>query len=477
MEIISWQFAALLLISLAVYHLLPRRGQNIWLLVCSLYFAASWKLVFAGILSLSILVNYIFGRIIGQKPIFSKIWLITGIGLNAAGLLFFRFAGNNLFELLIHFISGRTALTTEILLPIGFSFYTLQAISYLVDVYQKQIPQENDLIDFAVFLAYFPHLLSGPIERSRTFLPQLKNPRVVNNETLAEGAWLILLGLFRKLVIASLLFTLLPEGIFPRPLEFAVTDRWTAILVYAFWLYNDFAGYTALVRGISLLFGIRLSSNFKQPFFSRTMLEFWNRWHMSLSFWLRDYVFFPVQRALLRHGYQSRSLIRTILPPLITMTISGLWHNSTLALIAWGLLHGTYQAIDHISGQKSSYIPPKNRPAWKQILMAVKIYLLLLPTWILFASGGLKQALTFSSSLFSGGGIVRLRPLELVIPVVGLLLSFILDFQQEKLNEERAIFSLPKFVQASTIAFAILCVLLSILWSNVPAAAFVYQTF
>ena len=344
MEIISLQFASFSLISLAVYHVLPRRGQNFWLLVCSLYFAASWKLVFAGILLVSILANFFLGRMIGRKPDSSKKWLIAGIALNAAGLLLFRFAGNDLFENLVRYLSGGLSLTTQILIPIGFSFYTLQAISYLVDVHQKQIPAENDLIDFGVFLAYFPHLLSGPIERGKTFLPQLKNPRVVHNDDLAKAAWLILLGLFRKLVIASLLFSLLPEGVFPRPLEFAVSDRWISILVYAFWLYNDFAGYTALVRGISLLFGIRLSPNFKQPFFSRTVLEFWNRWHMSLSFWLRDYIFFPVQRALLRRGYQPRSFVRTILPPIITMTVSGLWHNATLSLIAWGFV------ARHLSG-------------------------------------------------------------------------------------------------------------------------------
>ena len=477
MEIVSWQFAVFSFISLAVYHLLPRRGQNFWLLICSLYFAATWKILFTGILLLSILLNYILGRMIGKWPLFAKSWLITGICLNTAGLLFFRLAGNDLFELLIRYLSGGTPMTTQILIPIGFSFYSLQAISYLVDVYQKQIPPESDLIDFAVFLAYFPHLLSGPIERGKTFLPQLKIPRVVGNSALAQGSWLILLGLFRKLVVASLLSSIMPEGIFPRPLEFAVTDRWISLLVYAFWLYNDFAGYTSIVRGFSLFFGIRLSPNFKQPFFSHTLLEFWNRWHISLSFWLRDYVFFPVQRALLRKGYQSRSLTRTVLPPLVTMIISGFWHSASLALVAWGLLHGTYQVIDHVSSQKAGYLPPKNRPGWQQMLLSAKVYLLLLPTWILFATGGLKLAFAFSISLCTNGGITRVRTLELVIPACALLVSFALDFLQEKQNDEKAIFFLPKMMQSCIIAFAILCVLLNILWSTVPTAAFVYQGF
>jgi alginate O-acetyltransferase complex protein AlgI len=477
MEIISPEFAVFSLIALVVYHVLPRRGQNFWLLACSLYFTASWKLIFAGILIGSILINFLAGRMIGGNSGSPKKWLIAGIAINAAALLFFRFADNDLFEILLRYLSGGLSLTTQILIPIGFSFYTLQAISYLVDVYQKQLTPENDLIDFGVFLAYFPHLLSGPIERGKAFLPQLKNPRVVQNSNLAQAAWLILLGLFRKLVIASLLFSLIPDGVFPRPLEFAVSDRWVAILIYAFWLYNDFSGYTSLIRGISLLFGIRLSPNFKQPFFSRTVLEFWNRWHLSLSFWLRDYIFFPVQRFLLKRGYQARSMIRTVLPPIITMTLSGLWHNATISLIAWGILHGTYQFIDHTSSQKPGYIPPKDRPVWQQIFLAIKVYLILLPSWILFASGGLKQAINFANSLFSSGGTLRLRLVELIIPVIGLFVSFALDFLQEKHTEEQAIFSFSVKVQSGLIAFGIICVLLSVLWSSVPTAAFVYQGF
>ncbi len=207
------------------------------------------------------------------------------------------------------------------------------------------------------------------------------------------------------------------------------------------------------------------------------MLEFWNRWHISLSFWLRDYIFLPVQRSLLRHGYQSRSLIRTILPPVITMTISGIWHNATFALVSWGLLHGVYQVMDHVLSQKIGYVPPKDRPVWQQILLSIRVYLLLLPTWILFASGGLKLAGNFAQSLFNAGGMIRVRPLELVIPLIGLVASFLLDGLQEKYGEDRAIFSLPQLAQSGCIAAAVLCVVLSILWSNVPSAAFVYQGF
>ena len=474
MEIISPAFAIFLACALAVYHILPTRGQNVWLLACSLYFAASWRWEFAVILAASILINYGLGIGISREERHRKTWLAAGILLNAAGLVFFRFLAAGWIDLLFRAITGNSPLTTQVLLPIGFSFYTVQAISYLVDVAQKHIPAEIDPVNFGVYLAYFPRILSGPIERGKAFLPQLHTGRVVTNSTLTEAGWLMLTGLFRKLVIAGLLFALLPEGIFTRPLEFALSDRWIALLVYGFWLYNDFAGYTSLARGISLLFGFRLSPNFKQPFFSRNMLDYWNRWHMSLSFWLRDYIFFPIQRALVRRRLSSDHALRIILPPLVTMLVSGFWHNATLSLIVWGLLHGSYQILDHLTAGRSTV---SGQSTWKQVVNPIRVYLLLLPTWILFATGGLKLAAQFTHALIANGGAPRTRPLELAAPLAALLVSFALDTLQEKNGEEYAIRSMPRFAQSACVAAMILCIVLSILWSNIPSASFLYQGF
>lgn len=477
MEIISQPFLVFTLAVLVVYHILPARGQNVWLLACSFYFAASWRWEYAAVLALSIMVNYLFGMLINRSNSDRLIWLITGISLNVLGLVLFRMTGNSLFDSLARIVTGGTTLSTRLLIPIGFSFYTLQAISYLVDVYKRKIQPAVNLIDFGLYLAYFPRLVSGPIERAGIFLPQLQKDRLVTNADLAEGGWQICIGLFRKLVIASLLFTLIPEGVFTRPTEFAQSDRWTAILVYTFWLYNDFAGYTSLVRGISRLFGIRLSPNFRQPLFAPTMLDFWNRWHMSLSFWLRDYIFFPVQRWLARLNLSSTGILRITLPPFITMIVSGLWHNATLSMVGWGLLHGLYQAGDHLISRRPGYIPPLKRPIWQRVFLSLKVFLLLLPAWILFASGGLKLALIFASALFRGGGITRIRPLELIVPLFGIIISFGMDFLQEKFGEEQAFSHITRWKQSTIAAIMIFGIVLSILWMNVPEAAFVYQGF
>ncbi len=477
MEIISPAFAVFLACALAVYHILPTRGQNVWLLACSLYFTASWRWEFAAILAASILVNYFLGIRISHSEHHRKNWLVLGIILNTTGLVFFRFAAAGWIDLLFRTLAGNSPFTTRVLLPIGFSFYTLQAISYLTDVSQKLIKAEEDPVNFGVYLAYFPRILSGPIERGKIFLPQMRADRIVRNETLSEAGWLILTGLFRKLVIAGALSALLPEGVFTRPLEFALSDRWIALLVYGFWLYNDFAGYTSIARGVSLLFGIRLSPNFKQPFFSRNMLDFWNRWHMSLSFWLRDYIFFPIQRALVRRKLASDHPLRVVLPPLATMLVSGLWHNVTISLIAWGLLHGLYQIFDHLLATRASRITPDEPSKWKQAAMSLRVYLLLLPTWVLFATGGLKLAVQFTQSLAAGGGLTRVRPLELIAPIAALFVSFAFDVLQEMNGEEYAVKSLKRIGQSTCVAVMILCIVLSILWSNVPSASFVYQGF
>ncbi len=477
MEIISLPFLVFTLVALVVYHILPARGQNIWLLACSLYFAATWRWEFAAVLAVSIVINYVFGYMIHQSSRFRAVWLIAGITLNVLGLILFRMTGNSLFDSLARIITDGKTLSTRLLIPIGFSFYTLQAISYLVDVSKKKITPAGNLVDFGLYLAYFPRLVSGPIERAGKFLPQLQKNRLVTNADLAEGGWQICTGLFRKLVIASLLFTLIPEGVFTRSTEFALSDRWTALLVYTFWLYNDFAGYTSLARGISRLFGIRLSPNFRQPLFAQTMLDFWNRWHMSLSFWLRDYVFFPIQRSLARLNLSTNNIIRIILPPFVTMTISGLWHSATFSLVAWGLLHGIYQVGDHLLSHRSINATTGNRPQWQKVFHSIKVFIFLLPAWILFATGGLKIAGNFSISLFREGGITRVRPLELIMPLVGIVVSFGLDFLQERYGENFSASHFPKYLQSICLAIMIFGIVLSILWMNVPSATFVYQGF
>lgn len=207
----------------------------------------------------------------------------------------------------------------RLLVPIGLSFYIVQAIAYLMDLDKGLQEPERDPLDFALFMIYFPRMISGPIERARDFLPKLKAPRLVDDELFARSLTLILMGLFRKLAVADVLNVILPKDVFSDPSHYRAPELALWLLAYSFILYNDFAGYSSIVRGVSGLFGIELNQNFNLPYLARNMVEFWARWHMSLSEWLRDYSFTPTTRALLRRKYNSRHPLTMVVPPLLTM--------------------------------------------------------------------------------------------------------------------------------------------------------------
>jgi alginate O-acetyltransferase complex protein AlgI len=196
----------------------------------------------------------------------------------------------------------------QILVPLGLSFYVLQTISYLVDVYRGQLKAERNWMNFALYLAYFPKIIAGPIERARSFLPKLAPARIVDNSMISRGVSLIFVGMVRKLLIADTLTAFILPDVFEVPAKYTPPELIGWLVIYAFALYNDFAGYTDIVRGISGLFGIELSSNFRVPYFSRNFTEFWSRWHITLSEWLRDYIYFPLSRALGRRNPGRRDL-------------------------------------------------------------------------------------------------------------------------------------------------------------------------
>ncbi|MDQ3007075.1 MAG: hypothetical protein M3R47_17045, partial [Chloroflexota bacterium] len=371
MTITSINFFIFTALALAVYYLLPRHSQNAWLLFVSYIFIVSWDWTFAAVLGLVTSINFLLALRLRIKDQGQCGLLWFGIGLNVLTLVFFRAAGFFLPELKA--VLGSVNISTQaeglkILIPLGLSYYVLQAISYLVDVYRGQVKAESNFVDFALYLAYFPKLIAGPIERARTFLPKLAQLRVVNNLVIARSAMLIFTGVVRKLLIADRLSASLLSDVFEIPSKYKPPELVLWLVIYAFALYNDFAGYTDMVRGVSGLFGIELSANFRTPYFSRNFTEFWKRWHITLSEWLRDYIYFPLSRLLSRRDSSYRNLVNLILPPMITMLVSGLWHGLSLHMLVWGGLHGLYQIIERIPALWRPVVPPQNQPIWRQWL-------------------------------------------------------------------------------------------------------------
>ncbi len=242
-----------------------------------------------------------------------------------------------------------------LILPVGMSYYTLNSISYLIDINLRLAKPTTNFVDFALYLAWFPKLISGPLERARKFLPQLAEKQIVDNEVIANSLTLILVGLFRTAILGGMLTLFLPAVPMSNPAAYGNPVLLWALVTYMFYLYNQFAGYTDIVRGVSGLFGIQLSRNFNAPFFSKDVSDFWQRWHISLSQWLRDYIYMPISRAFLRRNPSRTNIPNLIVPPLVTMLISGLWHGADLNHLALGRVDG----ILHPDRERPHVVPSR----------------------------------------------------------------------------------------------------------------------
>jgi len=476
MTITSLIFVLFTALALAVYYILPRRPQNFWLLFVSYGFIVSWDWTFAAMLGMVTAVNFLFAlqlRIDDQSRS-GLLWL--GIGFNVLTLVFFRAADFFLPELEALLGSlGMSAQTgsLQILVPLGLSYYTLQTISYLVDVYRGQLKAESHFVNFALYLAYFPKLLAGPIERARTFLPKLAQPRVVDNRVFAQSVVLIFVGLVRKLIIADTLTASFLPDVFETPAKYTPPELVLWLVIYAFALYNDFVGYTDIVRGISGFFGIELSPNFRVPYFSRNFTEFWKRWHITLSEWLRDYIYYPLSRLLSRSNSRYRRFANLAIPPLITMLVSGIWHGFSLNMILWGGLHGSYLIVERIPTLWRPIVASHNQSLWRQWLGRVIVFLLVTLAWVPFR-WELPLALQIWEGLLNwSDGAIRYRRMFLILPLI--LVSLVLDSIQHRSEDEFIFLKWPPLMKAACMAIVFFWIF--ILTAGDFEQPFIYQAF
>jgi alginate O-acetyltransferase complex protein AlgI len=321
----------------ALYRVLPHRPQNWLLLVASYYFYASWDWRFLSLLFASTLVDYSCGRLIeaSTDPRKRKILLCLSLGFNLTLLGFFKYF--NFFADNLHAVFGALGwqldfVTLRVLLPVGISFYTFVTMSYVIDVYRREIPATRDFVDFAIFVAYFPHLVAGPILRASKLLPQIHHPRTVTTEQMRDGSWLVAWGFLQKVFVADNLSGVV-NLIFEPGTHHTGINVLMGTYAFAFQIYGDFAGYSNIARGVSKMMGIELMENFRFPYFARTPQEFWRNWHISLSTWLRDYLYIPL-------GGNRGSAWQTNRNLLITMVLGGLWHGAAWTFVLWGFFHG-----------------------------------------------------------------------------------------------------------------------------------------
>jgi len=339
------QFLLFFTIVLLVYWALPWQRPRVWLLlVASFYFYASWNKWLAIIVCLSGTMDYLLAR--GMEatavPRRRKLLLAASLVGNLGLLVYFKYANfflRSLEEALHAAGASATLPVLQVMVPIGISFYTFEAINYTVDVYRRQIPAERRLSNFMLFILFFPHLVAGPIVRARHFLPQTERPKRWSWGRCHLGSRYLLLGMIKKVVVADRLAQLV-DPVFANPSAYGTAVLWMATVAYAFQIYCDFSGYSDMALGSAHLLGYKLALNFNLPYLSANMAEFWRRWHISLSTWLRDYLFIPLGGS---HG--SRWLLYRNL--LITMTVCGLWHGANWPFVAFGVIQGLYLIVHH----------------------------------------------------------------------------------------------------------------------------------
>ena len=333
----SIQFVVFFAVVYGAYRILPHRAQNWLLLVSSYVFYAAWDWRFLSLLIASTVVDYTVARYLDVLPDGPRrrrvLWISIGFNLGVLGFFkYFGFFVENFDALAQWFGVDVSVPVLHVVLPIGISFYTFMTMSYVIDVYRREIPATRHPLDFAVFVAFFPHLVAGPILRAPALLPQISSPRRITREQMVEGTWLVTWGLFKKVFVADNLATVanavFAQGHSPSALEVLI-----AVYAFAFQIYGDFSGYSDIARGLSKWMGIELSLNFRFPYFVRSPQAFWRHWHISLSTWLRDYLYFPL-------GGNRGSQLATYRNLMITMILGGLWHGAAWPFVFWGIYQG-----------------------------------------------------------------------------------------------------------------------------------------
>ena len=340
----SYEFVFLFLpATLLGYHLLGKmrltRAATIFLVAASLFFYARWRIAYLPLLLGSIITNYTLVSLLirGHKK---KLWLWLGLAFNVGLLGYFKYA--DFFIGNLNAVSGSEFNLMRIVLPLGISFFTLQQIAYLVDVYEGLVKKQN-FVDYALFVSFFPQLIAGPIVHHKEMMPQFSKLRnhVFNYRNASRGLLVFAIGLFKKVIIADT-FSVWASAGFDEASSLTFFAAWTTSLCYTLQLYFDFSGYTDMALGAALMFNIKLPHNFRSPYKATNIIDYWNRWHLTLTRFITTYVYTPIVRAMGRMTFN-----KAMLATLVTMFISGLWHGAAWTFVIWGTMHGVAIVCAH----------------------------------------------------------------------------------------------------------------------------------
>ncbi len=426
----SYVFILLFLpVALAGYFLLGRRVQRrlalAWLVLCSLFFYAWWNPAYLGLLLFSILFNYGVGAYLGSREgsgLAHKWVLGLGVALNVGLLGYFKYAG--FFLDTISAIGGRQFGALDIILPLGISFFTFQQIAYLVDAY-KGLTREYNFLAYCLFVTFFPQLIAGPIVHHKEMLPQFARLKIytLRRDNLSIGITIFIAGLFKKVMIADSLSPIvaLVFGSAEAGMQIGFAEAWLGALCYTFQIYFDFSGYSDMAIGIGRMFGIRLPLNFNSPYKAVNVIDFWRRWHMTLSRFLRDYLYIPL-------GGGQKGKRRRYVNLMVTMLLGGLWHGAGWTFVIWGGVHGLLLVINHAWRASTSALGLRSEQPRAASVVASRTvtFLAIVVAWVFFRSVSFTGAWNLLSAMAGANGLAASVPSfemsESVSWVAGLLL-------------------------------------------------------
>ncbi|WP_408069685.1 MBOAT family O-acyltransferase [Butyrivibrio sp. JL13D10] len=492
MQFVSFGFLLFLLITVSVFYIVPKKIRYIWLLLTSwiFYYLLCDKLIL--LLFAVTVISYISGlfcapsskSIPGRKR---KLPLISGIVLLVFTLGYFKYTG----FLLETVKSLQNALGLEsvgeiatIILPVGISFYTFQAIGYIIDCYRGTIEPEKNFLKLSLFISFFPQITSGPIERAGNMLPQYTEPSDFDHDNLRDGLLLMLWGYFQKIIIADRLAVLV-NTVYSSYKNYPGTILFLATVFYSLEIYLDFAGYSNIAIGAAKTMGIEIMQNFEQPYLSQSIAEFWRRWHISLSSWLRDYLYIPL-------GGNRKGYVRKLINICIVFAISGLWHGAAWTFVFWGLLHGLYQVVEIITKPSRDKLVDmlKFNPQGLtiKVIRIIITFLLVNIGWIFFKAPTFKVSMYmlknmwtitpwvfFDKSLFNLG--LTEADVRLLIPaLIMLIIVDILGYKGISIREK--VTKQALCLRWAVYILAVLFVLVCGVWGpGYNAASFIYSSF
>lgn len=494
----SSQFLIFFPIVVLIYYAIPKRFRYLWLLAASYYFYMCWNVKYVFLLLFSTVVTYSSGIFIQKinlmdfvekdKKTYKNIVVAMSFCLNLALLFYFKY-GNFAMAIISHIFQAIHVQvnipTFDVLLPVGISFYTFQALSYTMDVYRGEVYAEHNFFRYALFVSFFPQLVAGPIERSKNLLKQLAEPKDIYFEDLRDGLLLMLWGFFLKLVLADRIAVFV-DTVYSDCEIFAGWYLIVATMLFAFQIYCDFYGYSVIAMGAAEILGIKLMENFDAPYLSGSVAEFWRKWHISLTSWFRDYLYIPL-------GGSRKGTLRKYINKMIVFLVSGLWHGASFSFVIWGGVNGLYQVIGEILmpvRNKVVSLLHLHRETFAHKLFGTLFTFVLVDfSWIFFRAGSYEKSvevihqitsvrnpwILFDGSLYECG--LDSKNFCLMLICIGILLFA--DYCKYKKIKIREVIAVQDYwFRWITIVVAVCSILTFGIWgANYDAANFIYFQF